>query len=361
MIKNKLIARYWHSVVPLLGLAVACTSGFVPAPQLLPWFSAALLVGCVLGAVVHAETIAQHIGEPYGGILLSVAVTIIEIALIVSAMTSGGPDKAELARDTVLASVMIVCNGVTGLCLLVGAIRHGELGFRIRGASSALSVLAVLSVLTLIVPNYTSRRLGPMLTDSQLAFAGGSALLLYGVFVFVQTVRHREDFVPAQTAAPACADPHRPVSLAAASVLLPLSLVAVVVLSKTLAPSVEGFLTGIGAPRSSVAILIAVLVLLPETLTALAAASADQLQKSLNVAFGSALASIGLTIPVVAVISLAMHSPIALGIDGLNTVLLSLTLLVGTLTFSTGRTTVLQGAVHLSLFATYIFLSMVPD
>jgi Ca2+:H+ antiporter len=255
---------------------------------------------------------------------------------------------------------MIVCNGIVGLCLLVGGWKHGEQDFKGLSASKALAVLASLSVLSLVMPNYLSAMPGPQLSTSQLAFAGVSSLVLYGVFVFVQTVRHREYFLSSAHAtetAHAALPPSGRVALTSL-LLLFLSLVAVVLLAKLLSPAVERGVLSIGAPAATVGIVIAALVLLPEGLAAVSAARANRLQTSMNLALGSALASIGLTIPTVAAVFIWTGRPLMLGIGGMETVLLALTLFVSALTLSTGRTTVLQGAVHLSLFAAYLFLSI---
>jgi len=316
----------------------------------------------VFAAVHHAEVVAHRVGEPFGTLVLAIAVTIIEVSLIVSMMLGPGTETAGLARDTIYAAVMIVCNGIVGTCLLVGGIHHHEQRFEVRGAAASLAVLAALSVLTLVMPNYTSLQLGPMLSPPQLAFAGVSSLVLYGVFVFVQTIRHREYFLAeAETGGEDvhAALPSGRVALAS-SVLLVVSLVAVVLLAKLLSPTVEAAVSGAGLPQAIVGIVIAALVLLPEALAAVRAARHNRLQTSLNLALGSALASIGLTIPAVAAVSLITHVPLALGIDGRDTVMLALTLLVVTITLGVGRTTILQGAVHLFLFATYVFLSLVP-
>jgi Ca2+:H+ antiporter len=318
------------------------------------------LAGSVFAGVHHAEVVAHRVGEPFGTLVLAVAVTVIEVALIVSVMLSAGPEKAGLARDTVFAAVMLVCNGIVGLCLLVGGLRHREQDFQTRGASATLAVLASLSVLSLVIPNYTQTIPGPVLSAPQLAFAGVSSLVLYGVFVFVQTVRHRDYFLANVPDENVHAEPPRAAIALLSLFLLFVSLVAVVLLAKLLSPSIERAIADAGAPPAVVGIVIAALVLLPECFAAVRAARADRLQTSLNLALGSALASIGLTIPTVAVVILWTGQSLVLGIDGKDTVLLGLTLIVCTLTLSTGRTTILQGAVHLSLLAAYLFLSVVP-
>jgi Ca2+:H+ antiporter len=349
----------WTLWVPIAAWLALGISLLVPGNALVLALVGMALAGAVFAGVHHAEVVAHRVGEPFGTLVLAVAVTVIEVALIVSVMLTAGPEKAGLARDTVFAAVMIVCNGIVGICLLAGGIRHREQDFQIRGASAALAVLASLSVLSLVIPNFTSAA-GPVLTPSQLAFAGVSSLVLYGVFVFVQTVRHRDYFLVAVSDEDVHADPPSARVALLSAGLLVVALVAVVLLAKVLSPVVETAVEDAGLPKAVVGIVIAALVLLPEALAALRAARADRLQTSLNLALGSALASIGLTIPTVAVVFLYIGQPLQLGIDGKETVLLFLTLIVGTLTLGTGRTTILQGAVHLSLFAAWLFLSFAP-
>ncbi|MGF6261644.1 MULTISPECIES: calcium:proton antiporter [Paraburkholderia] len=350
----------WTLVAPVISWIVLGAAYAMPGNALLLALVGVSLCAAVFAAVHHAEVVAHRVGEPFGTLVLAVAVTVIEVALIVSVMLTSGPEKAGLARDTVFAAVMIVCNGLVGLCLLAGGIRHLEQDFQSRGAAAALAVLASLSVLTLVMPNFTTTSPGPVLSPPQLAFAGVSSLVLYCVFVFVQTVRHRDYFLAGVPDEDVHAEPPGARLAAISGVLLLVSLVAVVLLAKVLSPVVESAVLGAGAPPAVVGIVIASLVLLPEGLAALRAARADRLQTSLNLALGSALASIGLTIPTVAGVFLYIGQPIVLGINGKDMVLLALTLVVATLTLSTGRTTILQGAVHLSLFAAYLFLSFAP-
>jgi len=256
---------------------------------------------------------------------------------------------------------MIACNGIVGLCLLAGGVRHHEQGFQLQGASAALAVLAALTILTLVVPNFTTTTPGPVFSRSQLVFAGIVSLVLYGAFVFIQTVRHRDYFLPVkggrkETHAP---PPSRNIAVFSA-VLMVVTLIAVVGLAKVLTPSVENVIARFGAPKAVVGIAIAILVLLPEGIAALNAARANRLQTSLNLALGSALASIGLTIPTVAIVSILLGLRLELGLDPMQTVLLALTLLVGVITLGTGRTTVLQGIVHLVIFTAFLFLAVVP-
>lgn len=322
------------------------------------------LVVAVLVAVHHAEVVALRVGEPFGTLILAVAVTVIEVALIVTLMVSGGEEKAAtLARDTVFAALMITVNGVIGICLLVGGIRHHVQEFHPEGAGGALSVLATLATATLVLPTFTESTSGPTFSGPQLAFAGVSSLVLYGTFVFVQTVRHRDYFLPVGDAGTtpehAEAPPHR-TSMGSLGLLV-VCLVVVVGLAKVVSPNIESGVRAIGAPISSVGVVIAMLVLAPETLAALRAARADRLQNSINLALGSALASIGLTVPVIAVATIWLPGPLHLGLGGTEIVLLAITVVNGTLTLTTtGRATVLQGAVHLSVFAGFLFLAVSP-
>jgi Ca2+:H+ antiporter len=340
----------------VLLIAVFAGSGGIVAAA-----AGVVLLATVFAAVYHAEVVAHRVGEPYGTLILALAVTVIETALIVSVMLAAPADKAGLARDTVFAAVMIVCNGIVGLCLLAGGARHHEQGFQLQGASAALAVLAALTGLTLILPNFASPELGPRYNTPQLIFAGIVSLVLYGSFVFVQTVRHRDYFLPAQAAdeeAHAPAPPNRTALVSAG--LLVVSLVVIVGLAKILTPWVELGIAYLGVAKAVVGIIIAALVLLPEGLAALNAAQANRLQTSLNLALGSALATIGLTIPAVAVLSIVIAQPLELGLGAKDQVLLALTLLLGVITLGTGRTTILQGIVHLVMFAAFLFLAVVP-
>jgi Ca2+:H+ antiporter len=321
------------------------------------------LIGTVLAAVHHAELVAHRVGEPFGTFLLAVAVTVIELGLIITLMSSGGESAATLARDTVFAAVMIILNGLVGICILVGAIRHREQLFQQTGVSASLATICALTVLTLVLPNFTISEPGPVYAPSQLGFVAVVSFLLYVTFVAVQTVRHRDYFLPDKALAAdqeMHADPPTDRQTIASSLLLIVCLGAVVLLAKSLAPPIEAAVASAGAPIAVVGVIIAGLVLLPESIAALRAASANRLQTSLNLGLGSALATIGLTIPAVAALSLVADLPIALGLDTKATVLLFLTLVVSTLTLGTGRTTVLQGAVHLVIFAVYLFTTIVP-
>ena len=353
--------KHWSTVAPLLAGALLVAAAVLPGSGPLSLAAGLTLVGAVLAAVHHAEVVAHRVGEPLGTLVLALAVTIIETSLIVSLMLAGGPEKAELARDTVYAAVMIICNGVIGLCVLVGGIRHREQTFRIEGAGPAFAALVALATLVLVLPAFTTSAPGPAYTPAQLIFAGLCSLVLWGVFVFVQTIRHRDYFLPPDGAGE---EAHLPPPTARAAwmslLLLLVSLVGVVGLAKVLSPSIEGAVRAAGAPDAVIGIAIALLVLLPETVAAVRAALADRLQTSMNLALGSALATIGLTIPAVVVASQLFHLPVVLGLDPKDVVLLLLTFLVGTVTLGPGRTSVMQGAVQLVVFVAFLFLSLVP-
>jgi Ca2+:H+ antiporter len=277
-------------------------------------------------------------------------------------MLAGGANAAAVPRDTVYSAVMIICTGVVGVCILLGGLRHSEQSFRIEGTNSGLAALAALSVLVLVMPSLTTSSPGATYTNAQLVFVALSSLALWGVFVFIQTVRHRDYFLPA--AAPADESVHAPPPSSGAAwasfVLLLVALVAVVGLAKVLSPSLEQLVVRWELPKTVVGILIAMIVLLPETWAAIRAARADRLQTSMNLAIGSALASIGLTIPVVVVAAVALDLPLVLGVDDKDVALLALTFLVGAITLGSGRTNMMQGAVHLVIFAAFLFLTLVP-
>jgi Ca2+:H+ antiporter len=351
----------WSIAVPIAAAAVmlACFGRALGWPAVV--VVATALFAVVLAAVHHAEVVAHRVGEPFGTLVLAVAVTVIEVGLIASMMLSGLPNSDSLARDTVFAAVMIICNGMVGLCLLVGGLRHHVLAFRTEGTAPALAVLAALATLSLVLPAYTLTTPGPTFSGAQLVFAGVTSLAVYGVFVFVQTVRHRDYFLPLDEAnEDSHAEPPSPAIALASLGLLFLSLLAVVGLAKSLAPAIEAGVRAANAPAAVVGIAIAMLVLLPETWAAVRAAAANRMQTSLNLALGSGLATIGLTIPTVAVLSLSIGLPLTLGLPPKEIVLLLLTLLVAVLTLGSGRATVLQAAVHLMLFAVFLFLAVVP-
>jgi Ca2+:H+ antiporter len=316
-------------------------------------FVAVGLGASVFAAVHHAEVVAHRVGEPYGTLVLALAVTL---------MVTGGAEAAALARDTVFAAVMIILNGIIGLCLLVGGLMHREQSFSLDGVSAALVALGAIVLLTLVFPNYTLTTPGPVYSSSQLLLIAVVSLIIYGAFVFTQTIGHRQIFLhdefPNQPVEHAAVPGNAATALSAA--LLMACLIAVVLLAKKLAPSLESAVLRVGAPNAVVGVIIAAIVLLPEGLAALAAARSNKLQTSLNLALGSALASIGLTIPAVGVLSLYMKTPLVLGIDTKSTVLLMLSLFVTVTALRTGRTIILHGVVLLVVFVVYLFTTVVP-
>lgn len=348
---------WWAWAAPLAALAATVLKlAHVAMPA---WLLATVLIAAVLAAVHHAEVIAHRIGEPFGTLVLALAVTTIEVALIVSLMLAGGAETTALARDTVFAAVMIILNGIVGMCLLVGGLRHSEQSFNLSGASAALTVLAALTTLTMILPNVTVATPGPTYAPMQLAFVAVVSVILYLTFVLVQTVRHRDYFLSDDPATGHSRMPTNAAALAAAA-LLAVALIGVVMTGKALAPTIEAGVAALGAPPALVGVIIAAIVLMPEGLAAVRAASNNRLQDSLNLALGSALASIGLTIPAVAIVSLLLGFPLTLGITDEDTVLLVLSLFLAVLSLRTGRTTILNGVVHLVIFATYLFLVILP-
>jgi Ca2+:H+ antiporter len=352
---------WWTWAWPGLAWAILLIASFLSSGSLIIALAGAVLIATVFAAVHHAEVIAHRVGEPFGTLVLALAVTVIETALIVSVMLSAPAEKVGLARDTVFAAVMIVCNGIVGLCLLLGGARHGEQGFQIQGASAALAVLVALVSLALILPNYVAPELGALYSPTQLVFAGLVSLVLYGSFVFIQTGRHRDYFLPVETGdEEKHAPPPSNRAAALSSGLLLVSLVAIVGLAKVLTPTVEFGVAQLNVPKAVVGVIIALLVLLPESLAAARAALGNRLQTSLNLALGSSLATIGLTIPAVAAVSIVLGQPLALGLDAKDQAMLAVTLLLSAITLATGRTTVLQGVVHLVIFAAFLFFAAVP-
>ncbi|HQR53735.1 MAG TPA: ionic transporter y4hA [Burkholderiales bacterium] len=357
------VAKHWPVAVPILAALLLGLALVAPLGALLGVLCALGLIGAVTAAVHHAEVVAHRIGEPFGTLVLALAVTVIEVALIVSIMLAGGPEAATLARDTLYATVMIIGTGVIGLCVFLGALRHGELEYRTQGAGPALSALAALATLILIMPVFTKSAGYAQYNKAQLAFVAASSFALWLVFVFFQTVRHRDFFLPKKSAAADASEHAAPptTSRAWASFgLLLVSLVGVVGLAKVLSPTVEASVRSAGLPLAVIGVVIALVVLMPETVAALRAALANRLQTSLNLALGSALATIGLTTPIVVVLCLAFDLPLVLGIEPKDVVLLALTLVIGSIGVGTGRANMMQGAVQLVLFAAFLFLTVVP-
>jgi Ca2+:H+ antiporter len=354
--------HHWTTYAPLAAAAILGTVLATGEPPWLMVLSGVALVAAVLAAVHHAEVIAHRVGEPLGTLVLALAITVIEATLILALLLAGGAGMETLARDTVYATVMIITSGVIGLCTLIGGLAHREQVFRVEGAGGGLAALIVLAAITLVLPDFTITTPVGTYSRAQSLFAAAVSATLWGIFVFVQTVRHRDYFLPIrQTDDPDVhAEPPSRTAAVASFVLLSIALVAVVGLAKVLSHPLEAAVERFHLPRSVVGIAVAMVVLLPETWAAIRAARADRLQSSMNLALGSALATIGLTVPVVVIAAIVLDLPLVLGLGPKNIVLLATTLLVCVITVGTGRTSVMQGAVHLVLFATYLFLACVP-
>jgi Ca2+:H+ antiporter len=357
----------WTAVLPMLAVVALVLTWGRSLGAVVVVVMAALLAGAVLAAVHHAEVIAHRVGEPFGSLVLAVAVTVIEVGLIVTLMISGGPETASLARDTVFAAVMITVNGIMGLSLLLGALRYRLAVFNAEGTGAALATVVTLATLSMVLPTFTTSRADSAFSPSQLAFAAVSALALYAMFVLTQTVRHRDFFLPVAVGGiggtgheEESAAPPTTREAATSAALLVVALVAVVGLAKVVSPTIEVGVSAAGFPHSFVGVVIALLVLAPETLAAARAARRNRIQISLNLALGSAVASIGLTIPAIAVASIWLDGPLILGLGSTQIVLLVLTAIVGVLTVVPGRATRLQGGVHLLLLAAFVFLAANP-
>ncbi len=350
-------------VLAVLLFAGATALGYIFAPSPAGWLFALLLLvilfGMVFSAVHHAEVIAHEIGEPYGTLLLTLAVTIIEVALIATIML-GEKEVPTLARDTVFAVVMIVCNGLVGICIFIGGLRYREQDFQVSGANLYLSVLFMMATITLVLPNYTLTTPGPIYSAAQLGFVSVVTILLYGVFLYTQTIRHRDYFVREAAGAVGGGTPVPGRIMALSVALLLVSLLAVVLLAKKFSLVVDAGTALLGAPASFAGVLVALLILLPESVAAIAAARGNDLQKSINLALGSSVATIGLTIPAVAAAAYALDKQLVLGLNEQDMVLLLLTFMLSMLTFGTGRTNILFGLVHMVVFAVFVFLEFVP-
>lgn len=357
--------RAWHAVIPLVAAACLALTWGRSLSLVMLGLVAVLLAMTVLSAVHHAEVVAARVGEPYGSLVLAVAVTVIEVALIVTLMAMRTQSAGSLARDTVFAALMITCNGIVGAALLVRTLRGGEAVFNASGAVSGLAAIAVLATFSLVLPTFTTSSAGPTLTDAQLAFAAAAALVVYLLFVLVQAVRHRDYFLPedddpAGDSEEHHASPPRGTDAWLSLGLLVIALIGVVGLAKVNSPLLEAAVESAGLPPAAAAVGIALLVLLPESIAAIRAARRGRIQTSINLAFGSAMASIGLTIPTIAVVSWLFDYQLTLGLDASAIVLLAATMFTGLATVLSGRATVLQGGIHLSLLAGFLVLVAIP-
>ncbi|WP_179998504.1 calcium:proton antiporter [Acinetobacter sp. YH12239] len=354
----------WTIAIPIVSLVILGVYHLIPSFPFIVTLLCVGLIGSVVTAVHHAEVIAHKVGEPFGTLVLALSVTIIEVALIVSMMMSGGPEAMGLARDTIFAAVMIILNAIIGLSLLLGATKHQVQGFNLEGVTAALGTMTVIIVIAMVLPNYVtnSPAIGSY-NNSQLFFIAIITLILFSAFTFFQTVRHRDYFLPVEVDQNAVEEDVFIPSIHTVMIsliMLIVSLIAVVLSAKGISPTLESLLTQFGAPLATLGIIIAAIVLLPEFGASIRAAKANRLQSSLNLAIGSAIASIGLTIPVVAFFSIGMGWTLELGLDAKSLALLVLSLFVVSNSLRTGYTTILPGIVHLCIFATYLFFSFVP-
>lgn len=356
--------RLWSLALPWLSLGIVLLYFMLPQLLGIVILLSIGLMASVICAVHHAEVIAHKVGEPFGTLVLALSVTIIEVALIVSMMLSGGEAAMGLARDTIFAAIMIILNGIIGLSLLVGGRKHQIQGFNLEGVTAALGTMTIITVIALIVPNYVANSSG-IYNPTQLLFMAFITLVLFAAFTAFQTIGHREYFLPVilndkpSVDVTSLAPPSLQTTWISVASLL-VSLIAVVLSAKAISPTLEKLLEHVGAPVATLGILIAAIVLLPEFGAAMRAAKADKLQSSLNLAIGSAIASIGLTIPAVAILAVIMQWPLELGLDAKSSVLLVLSLFIVSHSLRTGNTTMLPGVLHICLFAIYLFLSFVP-
>jgi Ca2+:H+ antiporter len=354
------ITREWP-LAPIYGTAVL----FFAFDQALlgplgnPWWAAfvlAWLFGVMLLAafavVRHADCLAEIFGEPFGTLILTLAITVIEVLMIAAVMLTG-PQESTLARDTMFAVVMIVFNGMAGLALLLGGLRYHEQTYNLQGANAFLAVIVPLAVLGLVLPNFTSAPGGTFSTLHE-GFLMLMSVGLYAVFLAIQTLRHRHYFVAREEIAEQAPPPTDLRPAAYHGALLVLYILPIVLLSKKIALPIDYGVRVLGAPAALVGLLVAVLILAPESLAAVRAALANQLQRSVNLLLGSVLASISLTIPAVLAIGMLTGRSVVLGLEAVDVILLVLTLAISTLTYASGRTNILLGAVHILLFCAYI-------
>ncbi len=349
---------HWSYIFPVLSL-VYYLLGVTDDSSLLAAIGGVLLISAVLSAVHHAEVVAHKVGEPFGTIILAICITVLEVGLIVSLMMAGGTKAATLPRDTVFAAIMLILNGILGACLLAGGVKFKEQFFARSSGNMALIGLVAIVVMTLILPNYTTSEITPSFNNSQLIFFSVASLVIYGTFLMVQTVRHRNYFLPEDDGETHAEPPSNTISFISLLYLV-LCLGVVVFLAKGLSPQIEAVVQNFGAPESLVGVIIAAVVLLPEGLAAIKAARKNHFQTSLNLALGSALASIGLTIPCVAVVCIMFDLPLVLGLDTKSMILLGLSLYTVMLSLNRGKTNVLYGVVLLVNLFAYVFTVIVP-
>jgi Ca2+:H+ antiporter len=321
----------------------------------------AAVLGSAVSVVRHADCLAIKCGEPYGTLILTLSAISIEVMMISAAMLHGA-NNPTLARDMMFAVVMIALNGLVGLSLLLGGLRHHEQNYNLQGVSAYLNTIMALAVLGLVLPNFTTSLSGPRFSTAQEIFLIVTSLSLYVIFLFIQAGRHRQYFKDATAEPVACRD-HSGLQVRSTrfhATMLFLYLIVVVILAEKFAIPLDNCIERFGMPQAFGGAIVAGLVLAPEAMSAFKAATRNQLQRSVNILHGSVLASIGLTIPAVLIIGMTTQRSVVLGIEGGNLPLLILTLGASMVTFGSGKTNVLQGCVHLVLFAVFLLLIFSP-
>jgi Ca2+:H+ antiporter len=321
-----------------------------------------VILWSAISVVRHADNLALKCGEPYGTLILTLAAISIEVMMISTAMLHGA-NNPTLARDMMFAVVMIALNGVVGLSLLLGGLRHREQSYNLKGTNAYLNTIMVLAVLGLVFPNFTISPSGSNLSQVQEIFLSICSFGLYGIFLVIQTMRHSQYFIESEATTAATHQAHETVEVHSAlyhTVLLFLYLIAVILLAEKFAIPLDESIERFGMPQAFAGAIVAALVLAPEAFSAIQAAVNNHLQRSVNILHGSVLASIGLTIPAVLTIGLVTHRQVSLGLEGGNLPLLVLTLGVSIVTFASGKTSVLQGCIHLLLFAVFLLLIFCP-
>ena len=356
---NSKVIFHWSTIFPVISVVFYCF-GLQEGNTISSIVGGLLLISSVLAAVHHAEVVAHKVGEPFGTIILAICITILEVSLIVSLMIAGGDKAMTYARDTVFAAIMLILNGIIGICIWIGGVKYHEQFFARSSATTYLVSLVAILIMTLILPNFTTSQTGPFYTKAQLIFVSAVCLIIYSTFLMVQTVRHRNYFI-----VPGEGENHESnaptfLNLIVSLVFLVICLGVVVFMAKALSPTIENIVADLGAPQTLVGVIIAAVVLLPEGLAAIRAARNNQIQSSLNLALGSALASIGLTIPVVAIVCIIYDIPLVLGLDKKSIILLSLSIFTVMLSLSRGKTNILYGVVLLVNLAAYIFYVIFP-
>lgn len=350
----------WTTSIPVLAF-ILYLSGLLDNNFLFQSIATVLLVFCVMSAVHHSEIIAHRVGEPYGTIILAISITIIEVAIIVSLMITGGEQYSSFARDTVYSAVMLILNGIVGLSLFIGGLKYHTQTFSPHSVKIALVSLTSIVAFTMILPTFTKSEPGPYYTEAQILFVFFACIAIYASFISAQTMRHREYFITAETDTDdKQKHPISNLSLAISIVFLLISLTIVVLLAKSLSHPLEKAIVNYGLPKSLVGIIVAAVILLPEGIAAVTAARKNKLQTSLNLALGSALASIGLTIPTVSLASYIYDFPLVLGLDILSIILMVISIFTVMLSLFGGRSNAVYGVVLLVNLIAYIFLTIVP-